>query len=186
MQERRGYYAVYGMETLTRQTDYEEVNCDLFGDGCGVIILGPREDNTRGVLGTEFVSDSSGLHCIFQDRFGKLRMPGGKKVFSSATRGMENLIHKLNERLGIPCASVTKYFPHQANGRILDKLADKFDPDKKGKVYRTIEKYGNMSAATIPVAMARAMHRGDVKSGDLLEAVDFGSGFTMGAAAIRF
>ncbi|MEK6896520.1 MAG: ketoacyl-ACP synthase III [Nanoarchaeota archaeon] len=185
VQENKGYWLAGGVEVLTRIIDYEEVNCDLFGDGCGLFIVGPTNDATRGILKTKFRSDISGIEFIYQDSLGKLRMPHGPKVFLKAVRGMIDIAHELTAEAEIPETEVDFYIAHQANGRIVNKIEEVVDPQKSGKVIRTIGRYGNMSAATVPVALAEAMHKGTIKKGDLVTLIDMGSGLAFGGALIR-
>ncbi len=185
IQESGGYYLVSGVEILTRMTDYIEINCNLFGDGCGLVILGPTNNNEEGILAQAFESDTSGLKIIYKDKLGMLRMPNGKEVFRKASRGMIKLAHELTTRAGISEKEVDLYIPHQANGRILDNVEERIDPEKTGKIFRNIEKYGNMSAATVPVALSEAIRTGKANPGNLITLVDMGSGFTLGGALIR-
>ncbi len=185
IQENGGYWLVAGVEILTRITDYEELNCDLFGDGCGLVVLGPTSDKKRGVLATQFRSDISGIDFIYKDKIGKLRMPAGPKVFQKATRGMIEIAHDLTRKTGIPENEVSRYVAHQANGNILNYIEEKVDPVKEGKIIRTIEEYGNMSAATVPVALAKSLREGRIKKDDLVTLVDMGAGLAFGGALIR-
>ncbi|MEK6858621.1 MAG: ketoacyl-ACP synthase III [Nanoarchaeota archaeon] len=185
VQESGGYWLAAGVEILTRLVDYEELNCDLFGDGCGLAIVGPMKDAERGILATQFRSDISGIDYIFKDKTGKLRMPQGPKVFLKAVRGMIDIAHDLSQRARIPDSQITRYIVHQANGRILDKVEEEIDPEKRGKIVRTIQDYGNMSAATVPVALAKSIREGTLKEGDLATLVDMGSGLTFGGILVR-
>jgi 3-oxoacyl-[acyl-carrier-protein] synthase-3 len=112
-------------------------------------------------------------------------MPAGPNVFKKATRGMVELAHKLTEKTGLTEKDVDKYVPHQANGRILDVISDNVDSEKTGKIIRTVEEFGNMSGATVPVALAKALREGTIKRDDLVTLVDMGSGLTFGGALIR-
>lgn len=183
VQESRGYWLAVGAETLTRITDYEELNCDLFGDGCGLAVIGPVEEG--GILATQFKSDISGLDFIYKDKTGKLRMPQGPKVFAKATRGMVYMAHDLARKAGIREEDIARHIVHQANGRILDTVEESIDPDKKGKIIRTLQVFGNMSAATVPVALAKSLREGTLKKGDLTTLIDMGSGLTFGGILVR-
>jgi 3-oxoacyl-[acyl-carrier-protein] synthase-3 len=184
VQEQGGYCLVAGVEALTRITDYEEVNCDLFGDGCGLVVLGQAKGD-EGIIATKFKSDTSGLNFIYRDELGKLRMPAGPEVFKRATSGMIELAHDLTKHAGISEEQVKLYVPHQANGRIIDYIENKIDPTKTGKIFRNISDYGNMSAATVPVALTEAIRKGRARKGDLVTLVDMGSGLAFGGALIR-
>lgn len=188
-----GPYLVVGADALSRITDYTEVNCDLFGDGCGLFVLAPTNDENRGILATEMGSDTSGLCSIYQGKSdGKLRMPagsmaaGGEKVFKVATRSMLDLSHAVVEKVpGIEKSDVSLYIPHQANGNIVDLVAQKLERSGGGRVYRNIERFGNMSSATVPYALYEAISTGVLKRGDLTVLVDFGAGFSKGAVLAR-
>ncbi len=185
IQEEGGCYLVAGIETLTRITDYTEINCDLFGDGCGLVVLGPASDGDKRILTTAFSSDTSGINYIYKDSEGLLRMPRGADVLKKATRGMIEIAHKMMAKSGINKEQVDIYIPHQANGRIIDEIEKRVDPQQTGKIYRNIDKYGNMSAATIPVAFAEAVKEGRIQKGNLVAMVDMGAGLAFGGALIR-
>src|SRR3989344_8831865 len=102
-------------------------------------------------------------------------MPHGRRVFKRATEGMIDLTHRVVDKSGIPKSEISKYFPHQANGRIIEAIRQREDPENIGLIYRNIDRYGNMSSATVPVALAEAIEKGEVKKGDLVSLVDMGS-----------
>ncbi len=179
-----GPYLVIGAETLTRCTDYEELNCDLFGDGCGLVVLAPTQDNSKGILATEFDSDISGINFIYRDKLGKLRMPQGPEVLKKATRGMIDIAHRLLEKTNCRKEEVKLYIPHQFNGNGLNIIEKKIDP-REGILYRNIENYGNMSAATVPLALSQALEYKVISKGDLIVLVDIGAGLALGGSLIR-
>lgn len=183
-QHTHGYYLVAGAEILSSMVDYTELNCTLFGDGCGLVVIGPAENGSR-IIDTTFGSDASGVAYIYRDKKGKIRMPEGPRVFVKATEGMAHTAHVLLDKNGLKKEEIDKYFPHQANGRILDAIEERIDPSKKGRVYRTVHKYGNMSAATVPVAFAEAIKEKKVVSGNKVILTDVGSGLTLGGALIQ-
>ena len=92
-------------------------------------------------------------------------------------------LHHLN--IFIEKEDIKLYIPHQANGRILDYIEEKEDPERQGKIFRNIEKYGNMSSATVPVALCEAVEQGRAKKGDLVVLTDVGSGLALGGALIK-
>lgn len=184
VQESGGYYAVGAVETLSVIIQYEEILCNLFGDGGGIVILGPSENKEKGILATDFGSDTSGIDYIYQDKFGLLRMPKGPLVLKRASRGMVEIGEKLSIKSGIPANQIDLYIPHQANGRIIDNVEEKVDPQKTGRVYRNVHKYGNMSAATEAVALAEALHTGRLKKDQIAVLLDMGSGLAFGSALI--
>jgi 3-oxoacyl-[acyl-carrier-protein] synthase III len=186
-----GPYLIVGAETLRRIVDEEEVNSDLFGDGCGLVVVAPGDGLGRGIITTELASDSSGLELIYKDKLGKLRMPsgrkgaGGQEVFKRATKGMVEMAHRLVEKSEINERDIKLYIPHQANGRIIEHIEGVVDPGKVGRIYWNIKKYGNMSAATVPFALGQAVETGRAKRGDLVVLVDMGGGLSFGGALIR-
>lgn len=183
------HYLIVGAETLTRQTDYSEVNCDLFGDGCGLVIAGPANDSDRGILATfagSIVSkakgsDISAMSYIFRDNEGYLRMPEGPKVFNVGTPAMIRTSRELMRNAGLKISDLKMIFPQQANGRMLDHMDRKLET----KCYRTLERYGNMSAANVPVALVEAIEKGVVEKGDFVIGVAVGSGLVYSGALIR-
>lgn len=185
IKEEGGYWLVAGVDLLTRLADEKEINYNLFGDGCGAVIVRRTSNDWGGILATTFDSQIDGIDYIFKDKLGKLRMPQGPKVFAKATRGMIDISHKLIEKAGIKKEDIKLYIPHQANGRILDYIEEKEDPERQGKIFRNIEKYGNMSSATVPVALCEAVEQERVKKGDLVILADVGSGLALGGALIR-
>lgn len=186
-----GPYLVVGAETLRKIVDEEEINSNLFGDGCGLVVLAPTSDETRGIIATELASDSSGIELIYKDKLGKLRMPsgkigtGGREVFKRATKGMIEIAHRLVEKSEIPEKDIRLYIPHQANGRIIEYIEEKIDPEKKDRIYWNIELYANMSAATVPFALVQAVETGKITKGDLVVLVDMGAGLSFGGALLR-
>jgi len=186
MKQEPGNYLVVGAETLTKITDYEEINCTLFGDGAGAVILAPAKEE-KGILATVFhsITSDNKVNYIYKDKRGKLRMPEGHSVMKSATRYMIECAEEIKKVAGLSEEDVKLYIPHQANERIIKAIERKIDPEGKGKVYDNIERYGNMSSATCPIALAEAVEKGKVKEGDVVILVAFGSGLSVSGAAIR-
>ncbi len=116
------------------------------------------------------------MHYLYQD---------GKTVFKFAVRGMVDLSQKLMEKNNLSIADIDIFIPHQANYRIIDSVAEKLGIDKK-KVVVSIEKYGNTSAATIPIAMSKAYEAGRIKKGDTVMLSAFGAGFTWGSVLLSW
>ena len=206
---------VAGVETLTKIVSYREgcrpgdplnslrgeepgdVNADLFGDGCGFVILGPTENSRKGILATEFRSDvfapnegdMRGVDLIYLDKQGFLRMPGGSQVRKRAVRGMIDLAHKVVGKAGLTKDDVSLYCPHQFNGDGLASLARRIDP-RPNIVYVNIQVTANMSSATGAYAFSEAQDSpyGDNKrvgEGDLVVLMDIGAGLAGGAVAVR-
>jgi len=186
-----GYYLVVGVDTLTRLTDYSEINCDLFGDGCGLAVVGPTEDIHRRILATSFKSivneakqgnSVQAIHYIVKDNKGKIRMPYGPQVARDGRKAMIDNSHDLIQMIGANKDDVAKWFPQQANGNMLKKMEEEMGVE--GRIYWTLQRYGNMSAANVPLALAEAIERNVVKRGDLVILVDVGSGLAVGGSAI--
>lgn len=185
VQENGGHYLVAGVEILSRAVDDKERNYILFGDGCGLVVVGPSNEEGSGILGTHFVNDSSGVGYIYRDRHGTLRMPEGNKVYKMAVRGMVDVAHGAMGRAGITKGEVDFYVPHQANERIVTGVEKIVDPEKTGKVIRNIQFFGNMSTATEPVAYSMARTSGKIKEGDVVVWTDMGAGLAYGSIVER-
>lgn len=184
-------YLVAGVELLPRYVDYHEINCDLFGAGCGVAVIGPTDSNGSKIINTLLDSDSSGLRAIYADKYDLLRMPAGKKgeggqdVMKKATQGMIHIAHEVLDRSMYSVDDVKLIIPHQANGRIIERVRRKVDPDDTGKVYQNIERYGNMSSATVAYGLSEAIDEGRASKGDLVLLLAMGAGYAKGGALLR-
>src|SRR3989441_1085907 len=186
-----------GLDRTTRGRD----TAVLFGDGAGVAILGPTEDATRGVLSTHLYADGRHAEELWVDapglahdpyiseeliRAGKHRaVMDGREVFKSASVLMPQSVAAALRAHGLTPADVTLLVPHQANLRIIE-MVQKAIGLREDQVYVNIEKYGNTTAASIPIALHEALCEGRLKRGDLLVMTAFGSGFTWASAAIRW
>jgi 3-oxoacyl-[acyl-carrier-protein] synthase-3 len=190
---------VIGAETLSRIIDWTDRNtCVLFGDGAGAVVLqaGPEGG---GVLATVLGADGSGgnllmlpaggschpaSHQTVAERMHYIKMQG-RDVFRFAVRVAPAATRQVLERAGLSLDDVSLFLPHQANGRIIESvLRDlKLPPEK---VYNNLERYGNTSAASIPIALCEAVEEGRLKPGDVVVCVCFGAGLTWGAAAVRW
>jgi 3-oxoacyl-[acyl-carrier-protein] synthase-3 len=177
-----GKHLIIGVENLTRITDYEERNCDLFGDGAGALILGPTEQD-KGILKTKFYNDpfDGKMDYIYRDRKGKLRMPKGPQVFKYAVVYMKKCAAAIKQEANLSEEQISLYIPHQANINIIKKIKEELGD----KVYNNIENYGNMSSATCPIALAEAIEKGRLKENDVVIMVSFGSGLSVSGAAIK-
>ena len=122
---------------------------------------------------------------IQEEREGCYIQMSGRDVFKHAVRAMEDAVLKLLERNGITINDIDLMIPHQANVRILNKLMERLNVPEE-KVYINVNKYGNTSAASIPIALDEANRQGLLKRGDLLLFCSFGGGFTWASAAVRF
>ena len=191
---------VCGADANTRMTDYtDRTTCVLFGDGGGAVLIEPAAAGEIGFIDYVHEIDGSGgvslnlkgggslnpsthetvdkkMHYIYQD---------GPAVYKFAVRKMAEATTKLLERNGVTGADLGCFIPHQANKRIITATADRLGMDPE-RVIINIEKYGNTSAGTIPLAMETAVEQGKLKKGDLVLLAAVGAGFTVGAALLRW
>jgi len=182
---------VIGAEKMTSMVDWTDINSTLFGDGAGAFVL-KSTDSSRGILGAYSMCDPHGgkSEYIFRDieRGNVVRMPHGSAVLKRAVSAMVDASAEAKKLAGWDNADV--YIAHQANERILKGVADRVSSEGAA-VYRIIEKTGNMSAATCPVAFDRAVRDGTIRRGsgeDLGSKVvltSFGSGLTVVAVPIQ-
>jgi len=189
---------VIGAETLSSRLNWEDRNtCILFGDGAGAAVFG-HSDSDRGVIGSNMHSDGSlwellYMHApestnpdlIVEGNTGSYIQMEGREVFKHAVRAMEDAVLGLLEREQISKDSLSLVIPHQANMRILNKLIDRLDIPRS-KVFLNVSKYGNTSAASIPIALDEANNGGLIASGDTVLFCSFGGGFTWGATLIKW
>ena len=186
-----------GLDRTTRGRD----TAVLFGDGAGVAILGPTDDPRRGVLSTHLYADGRHAEKLWVDGPGLAHDPyvseemlaqgkhravmEGKEVFKFASVLMPQSVATALAANGVTPADVKLLVPHQANLRILE-MVQKATGLRDDQVYVNIQKYGNTTAASIPIALHEALCEGRLKRGDLLILTAFGSGFTWASAAIRW
>jgi 3-oxoacyl-[acyl-carrier-protein] synthase-3 len=187
---------VIGAETFSRILDWEDRGtCVLFGDGAGAVVLEAREisDPARapGIIGSLLRSDGRHRDKLYVDggpsstqTVGHLRMQG-KEVFRFAVNAIAEVIEQTLEAHGMTPRDVQWFIPHQANQRILDGTAKKLGIPAE-QVVITLDKHGNTSAASIPLALVEAVSDGRVKRGDLILMEAMGGGFTWGASLIRW
>ncbi len=173
----------------------------LFGDGAGVVILGPIDDGKRGVLSTHLYSDGRHAEKLWMDgpglshvpwvssemiREGKTRVHmEGREVFKHATTKMPESVQAALQANGLTAADIRLLIPHQANLRISEMVQKQLGL-RDDQVYNNIQRYGNTTSASIPIALDEALAAGRLARGDLLVLTAFGSGFTWGSAAIRW
>ena len=191
---------VIGADANTRMTNYaDRSTCVLFGDGAGAVLLEPAEAGEIGLIDFVHEVDGSGgaalnlkgggslhptthetidagMHFIYQD---------GQAVYKFAVRKMAEVTTRVLERNGVTGADLDCFIPHQANKRIITATADRLGMDPE-RVIINIEKYGNTSGGTIPLAMETAIEQGKLKKGDLVLLAAVGAGFTVGAALLRW
>jgi 3-oxoacyl-[acyl-carrier-protein] synthase-3 len=189
---------VIGAETISRLTDYtDRGSCILFGDGAGAVVLTRSDEPERGVLYNSLHADGNGwqmLYCppgsrnpvtakMLEER-GQYMKLNGRDVYKFAVTRFEELITDAMQQCGLTMEDVTMVVPHQVNQRIIDSALSKlgFPPDK---VYINIDRMGNTSSASIPIALDEAWRSGKLKKGDVVLMVAFGAGLTWANAAIR-
>jgi 3-oxoacyl-[acyl-carrier-protein] synthase-3 len=191
---------VVGTDKMSSITNYRDRNtCVLFGDAAGAVLLEPTEEADIGVIDFLLHSDGTGSeylhmkaggskypatvetvandwHYIYQD---------GKTVFKFAVQKMADVAEQVLLRNSYSGKDVKLLVPHQANQRIIDAVAKRLGLDSK-KVLINIDRYGNTTAATIPLALSEAYHEGKVYKDDLIVLATFGAGFTWGSAPIKW
>jgi 3-oxoacyl-[acyl-carrier-protein] synthase-3 len=187
---------VIGAETFSRILDWNDRGtCVLFGDGAGAIVLEAQEgwgtSADRGVLTTHLRSDGRHKHKLYVDggpsstqTVGHLRMEG-REVFKHAVGMITGVIIDAFNASGTSADNVDWFVPHQANKRIIDASAQKLHIAPQ-KVVMTVDRHGNTSAASIPLALAAAVADGRIQKGHLVLLEAMGGGFTWGAALLRW
>ncbi|MCR4420784.1 MAG: beta-ketoacyl-ACP synthase III [Clostridia bacterium] len=193
------YILLIGAETFSRIINWTDRNtCVLFGDGAGAVVMGPVPQG-RGVLASRMAADGSGGKLLFQPAGGS-RLPAseetvkerlhtihmrGPEVFRFAVRCMEEVSLDVLHRCGLEPQDLDLFVPHQANWRIIDATRRRLGLPED-KVVVNLDRYGNMSSASIPVALDEARQQGRLREGDLVLLASFGAGFTWGAALLRW
>lgn len=188
-----------GAEAMSRIVDWtDRSTCILFGDGAGAAVIG-RVPEDRGILGFDMGSDGSGAKYLLipsggvsnpstektiASRENYIRMDGSE-VFKFAVRRMDQVSKSVMEKLDLEIEDIDLLVPHQANIRIIDSAVKKLKIDRE-KVIINLDRYGNMSAASIPVALDEAVKSGRVSDGDKILIVGFGGGLTWGASVISW
>ncbi|CCD87446.1 3-oxoacyl-[acyl-carrier-protein] synthase III (Beta-ketoacyl-ACP synthase III)(KAS III) [Bradyrhizobium sp. ORS 285] len=187
---------VIGAETFSRILDWNDrTTCVLFGDGAGALVLdAQKQDGTsadRGVLTTHLRSDGRHKSKLYVDggpsstqTVGHLRMEG-REVFKHAVGMITDVIVDAFEATGQSAETIDWFVPHQANKRIIDASAHKLHIAPE-KVVLTVDRHGNTSAASIPLALDVAVKDGRIKKGDLVLLEAMGGGFTWGSALVRW
>lgn len=176
------YVLVVGVEKLSKVTDWSDRNTAvLFGDGAGATIIGPVSEN-RGILSFELGADGTGSKHLYQDEY---IIMNGREVFKFAVRQMGESCINVLEKAGLTKDDVDFLIPHQANIRIMEASRQRLELPVE-KMSKTINKYGNTSAASIPISIVEDLEEGRIKDDDLIVMVGFGGGLTWGAIAIRW
>ncbi len=178
------YVLVVGAEKLSSITDWSDRNtCVLFGDGAGAVVMGQVSDG-KGILSFELGADGSGGEHLYQDKNEYLEM-NGREVFKFAVKQMPESSVKVIEKIGCEKEDVDYLIPHQANIRIMEAARKRLGISED-RMAMTIKKYGNNSAASIPMALSEAVKNGKIVENDLIVLVGFGGGLTWGALAMRW
>jgi 3-oxoacyl-[acyl-carrier-protein] synthase-3 len=190
---------VIGADTLTRTVDWEDRGtCILFGDGAGAVLL-RANDGPAGILSTVVGSDGSGgdllaipaggsampaSHETVEQRLHYIRM-NGREVFRFATQVMPQATEQVVQKAGLSMDDIALIIPHQANERIIESAAKRLKLPMERFVVN-VERYGNTSAASVPIALCEAIADGRIQPGQNLVMVGFGAGLTWAAAALRW
>jgi 3-oxoacyl-[acyl-carrier-protein] synthase III len=188
---------IIGVETLSKIIDWTDRNtCILFGDGAGAAVL--NKSTTSGIVSINTYSDGSKgeyLYCpavplrnlFVKDEIGKngFVSMNGREVFKFAVKVIPECIEKLLKDTGYSLTDIKYIVPHQANSRIIENSAKKLNIDES-KFYINLDRYGNTSAASIPIALDEIFQKGLIKKGDKLILIGFGGGLTYGATLINW
>ncbi|HKW51970.1 MAG TPA: beta-ketoacyl-ACP synthase III [Candidatus Eisenbacteria bacterium] len=190
---------VIGVETLSKIVNWTDRNtCVLFGDAAGAVVL-RANGKPGGILATRLHSDGALVHLLEMPAGGSLMPPShetvdrrlhtihmsGNDVFKHAVRAMESVALEALEAAGREPGELDLLIPHQANYRIIDATARRLGLPME-KVFVNLDRYGNTSAASIPLALDEAWRSGRIRPGNLIELVTFGGGFTWAAAVIEW
>ncbi len=190
---------VLGAEIMSKVTDWtDRSTCVLFGDGAGALIL-TGEEGERGILSTHLHSDGSlwellympgggsanpSTHETVDQRLHYIKM-AGNQLFKVAVRALADVSQEALKHNGLTSTDIDLIIPHQANVRIIEAAAKMINFPME-KVYLNIERFGNTSSATIPIAMDELRRGGKLKPGEMILLSSFGTGVTWGAAVIRW
>ena len=191
---------VVGADKMSGITDYTDRNtCILFGDAASAVLLEPTENLEYGVRDQLLFVDGSGKEALNMKGGGSLNPAShetvdkkwhyiyqdGKAVFKVAVKGMADVSYAIMEKNGLKADDIAYLVPHQANLRIIDATAKRMGVSKE-KVMINIDKYGNTTAATIPLCLTEYYRAGKVKKGDNLILAAFGAGYTWGAIYLKW
>lgn len=191
---------VVGADKMSSIVDYKDRNtCILFGDAAGVVLLEPSEDPNYGILDHRLYADGSGGPYLYMKGGGSLHPPthetvdrrmhhlyqDGKAVFKVAVIGMADVAAEIMQRNKLTSDDVAWLVPHQANLRIVDATASRMGLSRE-KVMINIDKYGNTTAATIPLCLSEWWQCGKLKRGQNIVLAAFGAGYTWGATLVKW
>jgi 3-oxoacyl-[acyl-carrier-protein] synthase III len=191
---------IIGADVMSSIIDYtDRATCVIFGDGAGAVILEAAEDDSVGLIDFIHEIDGSGGCFLYMPGGGSLHPSShetvdqkmhvvhqdGQQVFKFAVRKQTETCEKLLARNGLKGTDIDAFIPHQANLRIINATADRLGLRPEA-VVTNIERYGNTTAGTIPLAMQTAIEEGKLKKGSLVLCASVGAGFTVGAALLRW
>jgi 3-oxoacyl-[acyl-carrier-protein] synthase-3 len=187
-----------GAETLSRITDYtDRASCILFGDGAGAVVLQRSEEKNRGVIYSSLHADGTGWEMLYcqpgsrhpidatmvagRQQFMKIK---GREVYKFAVQRFHELIEDAMRKCELTVDKIKLIIPHQVNQRIIDSALEKLNIPAD-KAFVNIDKYGNTSSASIPIALDEAIRAGKLKRGDVAIMVAFGAGLTWANSVVR-
>jgi 3-oxoacyl-[acyl-carrier-protein] synthase-3 len=191
---------VVGADVMSRIIDYQDrATCVLFGDGAGACVVSPAEPDGNGILDFEHEIDGGGGPALYMPAGGSLHPAShqtvadrqhfvkqdGRAVFRFAVRKTEEITRRILERNGLTPADLDLFVSHQANRRIIEAASDKLGL-REEQVIINIDRFGNTTAATIPLALNDAVCTGRLKPGHLVLLASVGAGFTVGAVLVRW
>ena len=191
---------VIGADVMSSIIDYtDRATCVIFGDGAGAVILEPAEDDSVGMIDFIHEVDGSGGCSLYMPGGGSLHPAthetvdkkmhyvhqDGQAVFKFAVRKQAEICEKILQRNGLKGSDIDAFIPHQANRRIITATADRLGL-KPESIIINIDRYGNTTAGTVPLAMDTARQEGRLKKGDLVLLASVGAGFTVGATLLRW
>jgi 3-oxoacyl-[acyl-carrier-protein] synthase III (EC 2.3.1.41) len=172
-----------GAEKLSDIVNWQDRStCVLFGDGAGAVVVSNEGEGE--ILASVMKSDGSAWEILYAEKCGYINMKG-RELFKLAVKSMEEVCLEVLQRQGLSVEQIDLFVPHQPNIRIVEALAERLNLSME-KVYSNIHKYGNTSAASIPIALTEAYLEGRLKRGDLVLMTAMGGGLTWGAVLIRF
>jgi len=189
-----------GADVMTSILDFQDrATCVLFGDGAGAALLETCADGEQGILDFHHDVDGAGVPFLHMPAGGSRRPPShetvearehfvrqeGKQVFKYAVRRMSEVPEMVLERNGLTSADLDLFVPHQANSRIINAAAEKLGIPEQ-RLMRNIERFGNTTAGTIPIALTEAVESGRLKKDDLACLISVGAGYTTGCVLLRW
>ncbi len=191
---------VIGSDVMSSIIDYtDRATCVIFGDGAGAVVLEATEDDSVGLIDFLHEVDGSGACSLYMPGGGSLHPSthetvdkkmhyvhqDGQAVFKFAVRKQAEICEKLLQRNGLKGSDISAFIPHQANKRIITATADRLGLHPESVIIN-IDRFGNTTAGTIPLAMETARQEGRLKKGDLVLLASVGAGFTVGATLLRW